>query len=118
MIDQKFKLIACYITTGYEVDEDIVFTIRKSINYIKSFHIFTDIIESNEISPNIEKLIQILKPEGEFLETNVKCFTRPSYSVVNRTYLNTINISIFDQNKNLIQFEEPPVIKLHFIKTK
>ena len=88
------------------------------IFYIKSLYIFTDIIESNEISPNKEKLIQIIKTEGEFLETNVKCFTRPSYSVVNRTYLNTINISIFDQNRNIVQFEESPVIKLHFIKTK
>jgi hypothetical protein len=101
-----------------EVDDQIVFSIRKSINYIKSFYIYTDIIESNEISPNKEKLIQIIKLEGEFLETNVKSFTRPSYSVVNRTYLNTINISIFDQNRNIVQFEESPVIKLHFIKTK
>jgi hypothetical protein len=99
-------------------ESELSFELRRPINYLKNIFIYTDIIESNEVPGNTEKLLQIIKPEGEYQDTNTKSYTRPTYSKLNRTYLNTINISLLDQKKNKIQFEEPPIIKLHIIESK
>lgn len=92
----------------------IIFEIRKKINYFKALNIYTDIIEPNEIYNSKEKILQTIKTEGEYLETIFKNFVRPTYSNVNRTFINSIFIKILDQNNNSISFEDPVYIKLHF----
>jgi len=93
----------------------IIFEVRNKINYIKSLNVYTDIIEANDIFNSKEKILQIIKTEGDYLETVIKNFVRPSYSVVNRTFINSIYIKILDQNNNTISFEHPVSIKLHFL---
>ena len=60
----------------------------------------------------------MIKPEGDVGENIYKLFDRPHFHNVSRTYINTINIQICDQSRNLINFEGPVTIKLHFQKGK
>ena len=59
------------------------------------------------------------KPEGDVCEFIYKSFEKTHYQTVCKTYINTINIKIYDQNYNLVKFNTGQItIKLHFQKRK
>ena len=94
----------------------LIFKTRKRIELTNSLLIHTDIISDNLSN---RPLLRMVKPEGEVGEYISKCFDRPHYHTVSRTYINTINIKIFDQFNNLVNFTSGPIIiKLHLQKRK
>jgi len=84
---------------------------------ITHMYIYTNIIDEILVNNKKEQLLQVVKQEGEFLDFNLKSFERAEYHLINKTYINSIQITILDQNKNSINFVEPPVLKLHLIES-
>lgn len=94
----------------------LIFKIRKRLELTNCLHITTDIIYD---SFSNKPLLRMIKPEGDIGEYIYKSFDRPHYQPVGRTYINTINIKIFDQFQKIVNFNSGPVIiKLHFQKRK
>ena len=94
----------------------LIFKIGKRLELIKCMHICTDIISDSFAD---KPLLKTLKPEGEIGEYIIKSFDKPHYQKVRQTYINTINIKIYDHNFNFIRFNRGPIIiKLHFQKRK
>ena len=85
---------------------------------INQFYIFLNIIDEITINNKKEQLLQIIKPEGDYFEFIIKSFERPEYHLINKTFINSIQVLILDQNKNQINFDEPPCLKLHIIESK
>ncbi len=85
---------------------------------ITQFYIFLNIIDEITINNKKEQLLKIIKPEGDYFEFIIKSFERPDYHLINKTFINSIQVLILDQNKNQINFTEPPCLKLHIIESK
>lgn len=98
--------------------DKIEFTVPKQITFIKNFYIYTDIKEDNQLFQINQPLLQIIKPEGNYSESNLKTFDRPRYLNVNKTIINNISIKITDQNGEIINFENSPILTIHIIETK
>lgn len=85
------------------------------MNLVKSFYIFCDVIEDQYLGSRKEKLLKIVKPEGQYSDIVYKDLTKPHYVKVNQNFINTIQIKITDENRDPINFSTVPVIiKLHF----
>jgi hypothetical protein len=95
------------------------FKIKEFNCLIRTFNIFCDIIEEQLIDSKDLKILSILKPEGNKDDVIQYFSDFPNYVNVNRTFINTINITIKDENFNDLDFVEGNIsIKLHFQKKK
>ena len=92
--------------------DGIEFTIPHKFNIVKYLSIQTDIVDEKEPP------LRVIKCEGEVLANNIITYERPHYFSINKTLINHIKIKITDQEKNIINFETPPIIKLHLIESK
>lgn len=110
MIQKYFK---CKVNLS-----SIVLTVPKLITFIKNLYISTDIIEENQYSQFKKPILQVIKPEGQYLENNTKSFERPRYFNVNKSFINFISIIITDQNNEIVNFETSPLITLHIFESK
>lgn len=94
------------------LNNGIEFTIPQKLNNVKYLSIQTDIIDEKEPP------LRLIKCEGEVLANNIITYDRPHYFSINKTLINHIKIKITDQDKNIINFQTPPIIKLHLIESK
>jgi hypothetical protein len=83
----------------------------------QNFLIHCDLISEQLIGSEFRKLLAIIKPEGKPNDIIYQVFDNPNYLPVNKTFINTINISLTDENGSHLDFTEGEIIlNLHFRK--
>lgn len=99
------------------------FTVKKlqinfsSLNFVKTFLVYTDIICENQAFGKNQELLKIVKVTGNNGDYIEKYFDRPHYIQCNKTYINRINVEIKDNNFNEVKFNSNGLIFiLHFKK--
>jgi len=72
----------------------------------------------NYLSQESALILQTIKTEGDFSENIVKSFQTPKYLKVNKTLINSIPKILKYQNNQILNFDSPPSLTLHFIEKK
>jgi hypothetical protein len=120
---KKWKLLV--IESNYSVDHlienndglSVTFNFENPWHFASNFYVYADCIHNRWSN---QSLLATVKAEGILNEYIDKSFSKLRYIPCNKSYINSIEIFIYDQNKNLIKFEQNSEIicnlKLKYIK--
>ena len=88
-------------------------------NYPILPYIHCDIIEDQHINNRLEKLLKIVKIQGDNQDNVSITLDNPHYHKVDKTFFNSITINILDIDGKPVNFTSGSIIlKLHFRKRK
>lgn len=94
-----------------------VLQMKPIVEITKTLFLYCDIIEDQLIGNKKEKILKIVKLEGDKEEIVYKEYEKPHYLNVDKTLIQNITINIRGLNKQLLHFKSGPIlIKLHFRK--
>ena len=85
------------------------------INIINSLYVYTDIIQYQYVGDTLAPLLRNVAVTPKINSIKSLIYDSPHYVSVNKSYIDTINIKILDEQGNLIRFKRgKSLVKLHF----
>lgn len=115
-LDDKLSF---FFKTKHREATRFIINMGPQINILKNYYIFCDLIEDQCFGRKKEKLLKMIKPQGQSMDNICIEFEKPHYVKVSKTFISTIQIKITDEFKKQLNFAQdsgPVILKLHFLK--
>ena len=88
---------------------------NSNLNIINSLYVYTDIIQYQYVGDALAPLLRNVEVPYKSQSTQCLNYDSPHYVSVNKSYIDTINIKILDEQGNNIRFKRgKSIVKLHF----